>query len=241
MSKSNFFKLERKNDDFPFYSELESPLSWKNSLIILIAIAVGFFLFLFGVGGPIQPFMNVIFPLAALILVTRKEWTSLFRKLKARDIITILGTYIVNIIASFVVGALVLKMFGANPNPSIDALSGNFVDQIPFFLKTIPMLFGEELISILPFLIILRVGVQKFNMSRKTSIILALVVTAVLFGAYHLQTYNWNFGQAILGIGIARIILIYPYLKTKNIWTSFIVHVLNDWTLFAFALYTSTH
>lgn len=241
MSKSNFFRLERENDDFPFYSELESPLNWKNSIVVLIAIAVGFILFSYGVGGPVQPFMNVIFPLAALILVARKEWTSLFRKLKARDIITILGAYIVNIIASFAVGALIVKLFGATANPAIDALSGNFVDQIPFFLKTIPMLFGEELISILPFLIILRVGVQKFNMSRKAAIILALIVTAILFGAYHLPTYNWNLGQAILGIGIARIILLYPYIKTKNIWTSFIAHVLNDWTLFAFALYTSMH
>lgn len=239
MSKSNFFKFERKNDDFPFYSELESPLNWKNSIVVLIAVMVGFYLFSMGFGGPVQPFMNVIFPLAALIFVTRKEWTSIFRKLKSRDIITILGAYIVNIIATFVVGGLVVKLFGGSPNAAIEAIDGNFVEQIPFLLKTIPMLFGEELITILPFLIILRVGVQKFNMSRKNAIILGVIVSVIIFGAYHLPTYNWNFGQAIIVIGLARVILIYPYLKTKNIWTSFIAHVLNDWTLFALALFTA--
>jgi len=76
-------------------------------------------------------------------------------------------------------------------------------------------------------------------MSRKSAIILAVIVTGIIFGAYHLPTYNWNLGQAILGIGIARVILIYPYLKTKNIWTSFIVHVMNDWTLFGLAFIAS--
>lgn len=239
MSKSNIFKLERKNDDFPFYSELQSPMNWKSSIVVLIAIVVGFYLFSIGFGGPVQPIMNVIIPLAALILVARKEWTSIFRKLKSRDIITILGTYIVNIIATFAVGTLVIKLFGSNPNPATDGFNGNFVDAIPFFLKTIPMLFGEELLTILPFLIILRFGVQKLKMSRKTAIILAWVGSSIIFGAYHLPTYGWNVGQALIGIGFVRFILTYPYFKTKNIWASFIVHVMNDWTLFSLAFFKS--
>ncbi|WP_375105339.1 type II CAAX prenyl endopeptidase Rce1 family protein [Paenibacillus sp. RS8] len=47
--------------------------------------------------------------------------------------------------------------------------------------------------------------------------------------------------QAVIGIGIARIVLLYPYLKTKNIWTSFIVHVMNDWTPFGLAFISSMH
>ncbi|WP_339317675.1 CPBP family intramembrane glutamic endopeptidase [Paenibacillus sp. FSL R10-2734] len=241
MKNSTFFRFERKNDDFPFYNELQSPLNLKNSLIILIAIAVGFALFIFGVGGPVQPFMNVIFPLAALIFVARSGWTSIFRKLVAKDIILIIGTYIVNLIVTFSVGILISKLFSVSSNPATEGFNGNFADAIPFFLQTIPMLFGEELITILPFLIVLTVGVKKLKMSRKSAIVLACVVSAILFGAYHLETYNWNIVQAILGIGIARIVLLYPYLKTKNIWTSFIVHVMNDWTLFALAFVSSMH
>ncbi|PEI92584.1 hypothetical protein CN679_10615 [Bacillus pseudomycoides] len=62
-----------------------------------------------------------------------------------------------------------------------------------------------------------------------------------IVGAIHLPTYNWNFTQAIIGIGIARVILTYSYVKTKNIWVSFIVHVLNDWTMFGMAFLSTLH
>ncbi|MEK4290373.1 CPBP family intramembrane glutamic endopeptidase [Paenibacillus sp. FSL P4-0502] len=243
MSKSDFFRFERKNDDFPFYSDLTSPaLNLKSSLIFLIAVAVGFALFLIGFGGPYgQPFMNVIFPLAAVIFVARSQWTSLFRKLVAKDIILILGTYIVNLIVTLVAGFIISKLFNVSANPASEGFNGNFSDAIPAFLKMIPMLFGEELITILPFLVILSLGVQKLKLSRKSAVILAWIVASIIFGAYHLQTYNWNVAQAILGIGIARVVLLYPYIKTKNIWTSFIVHVLNDWTIFGFAFFSSMH
>ncbi|WP_339317676.1 CPBP family intramembrane glutamic endopeptidase [Paenibacillus sp. FSL R10-2734] len=240
MSKGDFLRFERKNDDFPLYNELDSPLSWKNNLVIIIAIAVGFLLFTFGIGGPVQPFMNVIFPLAALIFVARKEWTCLFRRLVAKDIILIIGTYIVNLIVTLAVGSIMMKLFEMNNNPVDAGFKDGFVAAIPLLLKTIPMLFGEELITILPFLIILAFGVKKLNMSRKSAVILAWIASAVIFGAYHLPTYGWNFAQAIIGIGIARIVLLYPYIKTKNIWTSFIVHVMNDWTMFLLAIFTAT-
>jgi membrane protease YdiL (CAAX protease family) len=243
MSKSNFFRFERKNDDFPFYSELQSPtLNLKSSLIFLIAVAVGFALFLVGFGGTyVQPFMNVIFPLAAVIFVARGHWTSLFRKLVAKDIVLILGTYIVNLIVTLGAGSIITKLFNVSANPVSEGFDGNFIEAIPTFLKMIPMLFGEELITILPFLVILSLGVQKLKLSRKSAVILAWIVASIIFGAYHLPTYNWNIAQAILGIGIARFVLLYPYIKTKNIWTSFIVHVLNDWTIFGFAFLSSMH
>lgn len=242
MSKSDFFRFERKNDDFPFYSELQSPsLNLKNSLIFLIAVAVGFALFLIGFGGPVQPFMNVIFPLAAVIFVARSQWTSLFRKLVAKDILLIVGTYIVNLIVTFGVGFIISKLFDVSANPVGESFNGSFFDALPTFLKMVPMLFGEELITILPFLVVLAFGVKFLKLGRKPAIILAVLVSAVLFGVYHLPTYNWNIVQAVIGIGIARIVLLYPYLKTKNIWTSFIVHVMNDWTLFGLAFISSMH
>lgn len=241
-NKSEFFRFERENDDFPFYSELSSPsLNLKSSLIFLVSVAVGFALFLIMFGGPnVQPFMNVIFPLAAVIFVARSQWTLLFRKLLAKDILLILGTYVANLIVTGIVGFLIMNLFSTSANPATDSFNGNFADAIPFFLRTIPMLFGEELITILPFLVVLSFGVKQLKMNRKSAIILACIVSAILFGAYHLPTYNWNIVQAILGIGIARIVLLYPYLKTKNIWTSFIVHVMNDWSMFALAFWAST-
>ncbi|WP_422110274.1 type II CAAX prenyl endopeptidase Rce1 family protein [Carnobacterium maltaromaticum] len=46
--------------------------------------------------------------------------------------------------------------------------------------------------------------------------------------------------QTVLTIGTARLILTFSYIKTKNIWVSFIVHLLNDWVLFGLAFLAST-
>ncbi|WP_267908354.1 CPBP family intramembrane glutamic endopeptidase [Antrihabitans stalagmiti] len=72
--------------------------------------------------------------------------------------------------------------------------------------------------------------------SRRSAMLAAWLVTALIFGAVHLPTYDWNVVQAVVGIGIVRLILTLGYLITKNIWVSTGAHILNDWTIFGFAL-----
>lgn len=98
---------------------------------------------------------------------------------------------------------------------------------------------GEELFSILPFLAIVYVLYAKVKLSRKSSVIIAWLVVAVYFGAAHLPTYGWNVAQALLIIGVARLILTLAYIRTKNILVSTGAHILNDWFGFTFVLATS--
>jgi hypothetical protein len=67
-------------------------------------------------------------------------------------------------------------------------------------------------------------------------VILAWLLTAVWFGAAHLPTYGWNFAQAFIVIGGARLVLSLAFIRTKNLSVSSGAHILNDWTLFTFAL-----
>lgn len=238
-TKKNF--LERGNDDFPFYQDASSPLNFKGMLIIILSSLIGFMLFTTTNIPFIAPFLNVIFPLGALIFVTKNQWTKIFRKLVPNDVLVIIGTLVANIAITFVIGLLVTTITGSSDaNPASTQFDGNFSHAVPFFLKTIPMLFGEELLTILPFLIILKLGVQQFNLSRKSSLLLAWLLTSLLFAALHFPTYNWNILQTVLTIGTARLILTFSYIKTKNIWVSFIVHLLNDWVLFGLAFLAST-
>jgi Type II CAAX prenyl endopeptidase Rce1-like len=62
------------------------------------------------------------------------------------------------------------------------------------------------------------------------------VATAIWFGAAHLPTYDWNFVQAIVAIGLARIALSIAFIRTKNILVSFGAHLLNNWVTFTFVL-----
>jgi len=105
-----------------------------------------------------------------------------------------------------------------------------------FFGVTGIQLFGEEVFSILPFLALLWLLHTRFGFERKPAIVCAWVGCAIWFGAAHLPTYHWNFIQCFAVIGLARIVLLLAYLKTKNILVSFGAHLLTDWGIFVFAL-----
>ena len=94
---------------------------------------------------------------------------------------------------------------------------------------------GEEVFTILPFLAVMAF-LHSRGTSRRTSILVAWLVTAVWFGAAHLPTYDWNLGQAIIVIGAARLVLTLAFIRTKNLWVSFGAHVLNDWVTFTLVL-----
>lgn len=102
-------------------------------------------------------------------------------------------------------------------------------------LPTVPQLIGEELLGILPFLAVLWFCVTRMRLSRPAGVLIGLLVSALVFGAAHLPTYDWNWGQALLGIGSARVFLTLAYVATRNLWVSAGAHVLNDWIGFIFA------
>lgn len=107
---------------------------------------------------------------------------------------------------------------------------------IAFYVGTGIQLFGEEVFTILPFLAVMYLLYTKVRLSRTTSILLAWLITALWFGAAHLPTYGWNFAQAFLIIGIARLVLTLAFIRTKNIFVSTGAHILNDWVTFTFVM-----
>ncbi|MGG7078992.1 CPBP family intramembrane glutamic endopeptidase [Clostridium sardiniense] len=235
MRNTEFFKFENKNDDFPFYNGKPFYLTAIQSLFLLIIPILSIIIFDYMgelIPSFISPFINIIIPLGIFIIFTKSSWTKLFRKIKLKDIKLIVIVLIVNYFVTMLVAILMTKITSVGLNPAVDIIKGNTqFENVVFFAKTIPMLFGEELITIIPFLVVLQLATKTFKLSRKKGIILAWIITALIFGAIHLPTYNWNIIQAILGISVVRLVLTYPYIKTKNLWISFFVHVLNDWIL----------
>ncbi|WP_346895051.1 CPBP family intramembrane glutamic endopeptidase [Clostridium sp. UBA7503] len=234
MKKTDFFRFENKNDDFPFYNSEPSVITFMKGLFLL-AISIGSVLFFYWVQIPssLQAFINLAFPLAALILVVDSNWTKLFRKIYFKDMKVVIIALAVSIIYAMISGVIMAKYFGANANPvGISVQTNSIHENILLFLRTIPMLLGEELITIIPFLVILQFFTKVLKTSRKKAVVLAWIISAVIFGALHLPTYSWNLIQSVLGISVARLILTFTYVKTKNIWISFLVHISYDWCLF---------
>jgi hypothetical protein len=230
--------------DFPYYNGKPVAISDWQWLIVMAAVAGGFLaltsgppLFATRYGQFIAAILFFTVPLAALAIITPKYWTALFRRVRIRDVMWMFVFALLNITVSMVVGFLVFETLGANPNAAIAGLAGmSAPDTTLFFLKTAVQLFGEEVLTILPFLALLNLLHTRLQMSRTPAVIGAWLVSSLMFGAVHLPTYQWNLVQCLVVIGSARLVLTLPYLLTKNIWVSTGTHVLNDWLLFAMSL-----
>ena len=242
LNDGDSFGFERNSaGDFPFYRQPPNTLSGRSWVLILLGVVLGFAVLTAHIafykttaGGFVPAILFPLIPLAVLAMVAGKAWRSLFRTPTGRDVLLMLAIAGVNILVSVAVALVLQHLFKMRENPVSAMLAeASNTARILFYVKTAPQLFGEEVVSILPFLAILWFCHTKLNLSRKSAIITAWLCTALIFGAMHLPTYDWNFLQCFLVIGTARIVLLSGYIITKNIWVSTGAHIINDWLLFA--------
>lgn len=237
--------LERPNDDFPYYRGQPVAIGSRGWWIALLGVAIGFAI-LIGLRlpflpGSLQGFVRAILyfavPLSALALVAGRGWTAIFRPLRGWDFVLMVAFAILNIAVTLIVGKIMISVMETTANAGIQGvgvMAGT--DRVLFFARTGLQLFGEEVMSILPFLALLYWLSGRLGLSRKRAIVIATLIVAGLFAAAHLPTYGWNVAQAVMGVGTARIVLLLPYIITKNIWVSTGAHILNDWIMFGVSI-----
>jgi uncharacterized protein len=239
-----FTLLEDPNTDFPYYNGLPTSISGRQWLFVIVSVVVAFLALALPINWPNGTLWKFIpalalpcIPLIALAMVAPIHWKAIFGKVGARELRLMLGFALLNIIVSMSIGVAVNTLTEVTSNAAISELGNlNTADRLIFFAKTIPQLFGEEVITIMPFLAILYWLTKSFGVGRKGAIIGAWLLTALVFGLVHLPTYDWNWVQCIVVIGSARIMLTLPWLMTKNIWVSTGAHIINDWLLFGMTI-----
>jgi len=237
-------RLEDPVGDFPFYNGVPVSLSTAQWLFVMAAVVVGFLVLVAPIPWPAGPLGAMIpavlfplIPLAALARVAPGHWQAIFGKVGRRELRLMLGFALLNIVVSMSVGAIVRALADVTPNAATAQLSGmDTAGRIAFFAKTIPQLFGEEVVTLLPFLALLYGLTNRFGVGRKGAIVGAWLISSLLFGLIHLPTYDWNLIQCIVVIGSARMVLTLPWILTKNIWVSTGAHIANDWLLFTLSL-----
>ncbi|WP_327144458.1 CPBP family intramembrane glutamic endopeptidase [Nocardia sp. NBC_01327] len=243
-AEDRFGRLIERNDgdDFPFYNGVPVALSVRQWVVAIIAVVAGF-VALIAIPQPnnfvalIPRALFVGIPLLTLALITRDHWRALFREVRGRDVRTMFGFALLNIVVSFVLALIVSALFGVASNEVMeDAGQSTALDTAAFYVGTGIQLVGEEVFTMLPFLALMSFVFGRVKPSRRTAIVLAWLVSAVWFGAAHLPTYDWNFAQAFIIIGGARLVLTLAYIRTKNLWVSSGAHIINDWALFTQAV-----
>ena len=240
---SEFFRLERRESDLPFYRGVPVKLALSGWLIVLCALAVGYLLLVVaqqpfheGLAGFIPPILFVAAPLIALAIVAgRSGVMSLFRPIRPSDFLTVVGFFILNWIVTILLGMLAIKLFSASANPASGMVtSADTADRVLFYGWTAVQLVGEELITILPFLAFL--AFLDRLIGRKAAIILAAFGASVIFSLIHLPAYQWNVPHVLFAFVPIRMVLLAPYILTRNLWVSAATHILNDWTIFTIAI-----
>ena len=246
---NRFERFERPGDDFPFYNGRPRLITGRQWWLVVTLVMAGFFVLtlpivsLPGAAAATAYSRAILFfaiPLAGLALVASRDWTALFRPIRARDVLWMVAFAALNFIVTIGVGYYLAGAIGAQRNPVFQRMAGMTGAQLTnFFVQTGLQLFGEEVVTILPFLALMYWLTVALHRSRRAAVVWAWLISAVFFALLHLPSYNWNLLQVLMLIGLARLILTLAYIKTKNIWVSTGAHILNDWTSFALTLLTA--
>ena len=171
--------------------------------------------------------MPIWFCLITLLPVTyvcRGKLQIFFKMPKLGDIKIILACFILNSIFTIGMGALLTTLGFKLSNNTSTIAHALFTTNNLFLLI---QLIGEELFKVSLLLCIMAL-VYQFSENRRLSVVISTLFVMLVFGLMHLPAYNMNFIQSLLLIGLGAIFDLFPYLKTKNVTNSYIVHVLID-------------
>lgn len=165
---------------------------------------------------------------------TNGNWRRIFRPLKGKAWLWIVLFIFLTWIVGSITGGLASHFFGSETNPQ-DVLSASHSGAWTAFwlvrLENVFQLLGEEFLALMPFLAFAQLGYH-WGWSKKRALLFGLVVSSVIFGLYHISTYGYNVGYAILGLTFTRIAMTMAYMKTKSIWASYAVHFTFDFLSF---------
>lgn len=189
---------------------------------------VGILLFLIMTFIPIdhhiKSVLYFVVGIAVALFITKGKLNLLFKKPKLADIKTIL----ISVIAYFVLNGLIHNIVSLIPHHQ-DAGVNVALTNIPLLVVTALQIFGEEVFRFMPFILV-AYFVYKSTQNRKHAVLLGAVASLIIFGALHTSAYG-SFLFAVVGITIPAIALAYYYLKTKNIFVSYLVHLIIDFSL----------
>lgn len=226
MTEIDRFKFEDEGYDFPFYNK--NPHIPKWGWIVL------FFVFILGMLLSLSSQLHIsilccIVFIVPVLYFLKWDYRAIFRMPSRKDILLAVALFVGYMIYAIIMGEI-LGYFGVVSPGTVDF---NSMDAMKL-ITSIFSLMGEEFIKFIPFMFFLRV-IYKFSNNRKLSVIISVALVMVMFAFLH--AYNpimLIFALFIQGFG--SIFEFYGYIKTKNIWISYLTHILTDEFIFIIML-----
>ena len=226
--KSDRFWVEKRDVDFPLYND--DSFGTKGMIALMVGlILIGVWAFApmnFDVPRLVRSLGFFLMATVPFLIASNGRFGLLFKRPRIYDFFLV----IIGAVALFFVSAwmiILLMNVGAinpsnvRPNPIV-----NEKHDTVFAIAFIFQIFGEELLKIDAFIIVLTWIYRRYN-RRKLGIILGIAVAALYFGILHYTAYG-NLAQVIFVQGTAGALMLYMYLRTKNIMVPYLAHLLMD-------------
>lgn len=222
---TDFFKFETVKEDLPFYNGVPEIPAW--SWILMLAGVIAYVMLVKHI--PVEIDYN-IFPIALMLsttlpilIVARGNYGYFFKKIQRGDIKYIILTIVISFIYSLVFGAIFYMAEGV-PHMVGDELP--IISSIQNVLTLVIQLMGEELFKVIIILIMMLI-LYKLSKNRKASLAVSVFVALVAFGLMHAGEYG-SILRVIIVQGLGSVFDVLLYLKTKNVFASYLAHLLYD-------------
>lgn len=219
---TDFFKFETVKEDIPFYNGEPklSKIAWASLILGLVIYYLLIRDIIYTDDALVFAFATTLVVLIPFLFAFRGHYSRFFKRIHKRDIKPIILYTIAGLIYSlamaFLFEGIGLKAIGIE----------EFLLGILMFIRLVVQLLGEELYKII-ILIIAMYLVYKITNDRKRTIIIASIVTMIIFGGCH-QGEAGSLLRVIVVQGFGSIFDILIYLKTKNVAASYATHLLFD-------------
>ena len=224
------FEFLKDDIDFPFYNDVPK-LSTSDWLLMLCSIALVVALIAVkSLSGGYLPILLFIVTVVPALYLCRGNLKIFFKKPKLRDFLTIalclVGYYIWSVLM------VCLLVFVLQVPISANVILETFKNPtLITFIMPLFQLLGEEFFKIFTLLIVMHI-VFKHTENRNLAIGLGIIVSITAFGLLHINAYSNKILQIMLIQGLGSIFALYPYLKTKNVVNSYILHLIVDYSPF---------
>ena len=219
----DWFSFENTDRDFPFYNRNPHVPKW-GWVVLFIVVIIG----LLGMGSNIYiTVFTTILLVVSVLYFLKWDYKAIFQVPKARDIALAVGLFVGYMIYVIIVSQLLEHFAISGPD-----LMGSDPITAMTFVSLIFSLMSEELIKFIPFMFFMRL-IYKYTDNRKLSVILSMLLVMIFFA--YLHAFDLNLLRFTIFVqGFGSIFEFYGYIKTKNIFVSYITHLCTD--VFAFAL-----
>lgn len=213
--------LNLDNDrDFPYYNEIPrmSKIGW---LVLLICIPVSYFAsgFISGLSNDvIGSIFFLLILLVPLLYFSNWDYSLFFQKPTRNEFILAVSMAL----AYFAYSTVFTLLLNANGIPDVTKADANVVALISLVFS----MMAEELIKFIPLMFLLRVFF-KYTSNRRLSIMASSVITLIFFGLIHLEP-TVSIISVLVVQGAGSIFHLYVYLKTKNLFVSYLSHLMTD-------------